>query len=586
MYLGTDIVIKSISGRHQAPRTVAALNQDSGRQPKDRKDRPRGDARRAAISYPGGVMMNARNLKTMGRKLALLLLLGGCSGEVSVDLDGPQFPDIPPIPLSEAISSHGVITGFAGLSVNSVHYDVTGTTVSINGHPATVADLRRGQVVTLAGRIHIGDSTGIADSVRFDADLIGPVSYLDAANTRLTVLGHIVTTGQDTVFGYGIDPQTFDGLEVGDTIRVSGLRDAAGDIRATRIDHSDATEQQVIGHVAGLDAAMSRFAIRALPVDYGSAVLIDLPGGAPATGMRVKVIGMLVNGTFLAERLESAQWINGTTGQRIQLAGLVTGIGSPTDFAVDGATITAGAWTSFVNGDTDDIQLDAELLVDGDLGSGGSITARRISFGRPLDAVAALSFDVANFTRIAVPTVFSITVSQGTEYSVDVLIDAAAADRVNISRSGSTLTIRLEPGDGKIEVLEARVVMPALESIDLSGVVSGYLVGFEQPQLTINVQGVSRLYSSSLKIGSLSARVSGVSMLDLGDSAPLASADIELDGVSQATLNMDIASTLTGAVSTGQGTGVSILYYYGTDVQVDVATNWPSQVIHLGGTRL
>ena len=342
----------------------------------------------------------------------------------------------------------------------------------------------------------------------------------------------------------------------------------------------------MIGHVAGLDAAMSRFAIRALPVDYGSAVLIDLPGGAPTTGMRVKAIGTLVNGTFLAERLESVRWIDGTAGQRIHIGGLVTDIDSATDFEMDDAIITAGAWTSFVNGDNDDIQLDAELLVDGDLGSGGSIRASRISFGRPLDTVAALSFDVVDFTRVAVPTVFSITVSQGTEYSVEVLIDADAADRVNVSRSGSTLTIRLEAGDDSIEVLEARVVMPALESIDLSGVVSGYLVGFEQPQLTINVEGVSRLYSSSLKLGKLSARVSGVSMLDLGDSPPLASANIELDGVSQATLNMGIASTLNGAVATGQGTGVSVLYYYGTNVQVDVATSWPSQVIHLGGTRL
>ena len=75
------------------------------------------------------------------------------------------------------------------------------------------------------------------------------------------------------------------------------------------------------------------------------------------------------------------------------------------------------------------------------------------------------------------------------------------------------------------------------------------------------------------------------SFLDLGGSRPLAFADIDVGGVSQATLNMDVGSTMTGSVSTGQGTGASVLYYYGTNVNVDVTSDWLSRVIRLGGTR-
>lgn len=48
---------------------------------------------------------------------------------------------------------------------------------------------------------------------------------------------------------------------------------------------------------------------------------------------------------------------------------------------------------------------------------------------------------------------------------------------------------------------------------------------------------------------------------------------------------MGVGSTLTGSVSTGLGTGTSVLYYYGTNVALDVTTDWLSSVTRLGDTR-
>jgi hypothetical protein len=86
-------------------------------------------------------------------------------------------------------------------------------------------------------------------------------------------------------------------------------------------------------------------------------------------------------------------------------------------------------------------------------------------------------------------------------------------------------------------------------------------------------------------IDDLTASVSGVSLLDFGNIRPIGNANIDVSGVSQATLNMDVGSTMTGSVGTGQGTGVSTLFYYGTNVAVNVSKDPLSSIVRLGETR-
>ena len=148
------------------------------------------------------------------------------------------------------------------------------------------------------------------------------------------------------------------------------------------------------------------------------------------------------------------------------------------------------------------------------------------------------------------------------------------------------MLFRSLPGDSNIETLDALVTMPVLNRIDLTGAAANATLNdFNQPQMTVNVGGVSRLRGNALTIGDLSAKVSGVSLLNFSDIRPLGNANIDVSGVSQATLNMDVGTTLTGSVTTGQGTGASILFYYGTNVTVNVTTDALSSVVKLGETR-
>lgn len=531
--------------------------------------------------------MNTKLFQSRFPGLAFLLVLSACSGgNVSVSVDPLPIPQLPPAQTSEPITAHGVITGFGGLSVNDVRYAANTATVTINGQPGLLSDVKLGQVVTINGRINSSGLSGTANSVLFDANVIGPVENLDVANSRLTVMGQTVISGSDTQFGAGIDPATFSGLTAGDTIQVSGYSDAAGAIRATRIEVDITTaELQLIGEVGSLDLANLLFTINGLTVDYGAAIFIDLPGGAPANGMMVRVIGTMSGSLFNVERLITAPALLGGIGQRVQTAGVITRFNSPADFDINNIVATVRAGTAFINGDASDLTPNVELLIDGDFATGGRITANRITFGHLVDDTATLDFGFRDFNEISVPTVFNVTVTQGPEFQVEVVVDDKVVDRVAVTQTGARLNIALNPGNNNTETLEAFVTMPVIDSIDLTGVVNASLNDFNQAQMTVNVGGVSRLRGNNLTIGDLTANVSGVSQLSFGDIHPIRNAIIDVSGVSQATLNMDIGSTLTGSVATGQVTGVSTLFYYGTNTDVNVATDFTSSVVRLGETR-
>ena len=522
--------------------------------------------------------------------LVAAALLGACSGgNFEVSVDGPIVPGVPNIPPtqgSEPIVAHGAITGLGGVTINDVRFSTGLATVRINDQPGALSDLRHGHVITVTGRINDDGRSGTANHIRFDANLVGPVDSIDATNGRLMVMGQTVFSDSDTLFGGGIDPATFAGIAVGDTVQVSGFSDASGAIRAMRIEPASANaELHVIGDVTLHDAANLFFRINRLTVDYGNASLIDLPGGAPVNGMPLKVIGTVARGVFTAERLLDAPDLGATNGRRVKVAGVVTRFNSTADFDVNGLAAATNAGTAFRNGNAGNLALNAELVMDGDYSANGRVTANRIAFGRIVSSTTRLTYGYSNFNAINVPTVFNVYVTQAPEYSVEVVVDEEVAGRVDVTQSGSTLRIALLPGDGNIESLDAFVTMPVLDRIDLTGVAHANLYDFDQAQMTINVGGVSLLRGHDLDLDDLTANVTGVSHLDLADVRPIGNASIEVGGVSQATLNMAVGSRMTGSVGTGQGTGVSTLFYYGTNVSVDVTTDFLSSVIWLGQTR-
>ena len=114
-------------------------------------------------------------------------------------------------------AAKGQITAFGSVVVNGVRYDTDNAQFNVNKAAGTQGDLFVGQQVVVKGTNN-GDGTGVADQVIFDADLEGPVSAIDSANNRFTVLGQTVIVSGDTVF----EGTSFSTLAVDDIVEVSG----------------------------------------------------------------------------------------------------------------------------------------------------------------------------------------------------------------------------------------------------------------------------------------------------------------------------------------------------------------------------
>jgi hypothetical protein len=511
--------------------------------------------------------------------LATLSILVGC-GSSDVTFNAPSFDFKPP----EAITSLGVISALDSVTVNGVRYQTTAASVMVNGQAANVSDLKRGQIILLDGMINEDGLTGTAKGIDLEAMVIGPIDSIDATGSRLVVMGQTVLTDQDTIFDPSIDPKTFTGLSVGGTAHVSGLLNATGEIIATRIEPgATSTEVKIIGMVSGLDVANMLFTINRLILDYSNAMVIDLPGGMPANGMLVNVSGSLANGVLLVNQIKVSRLfdLDGNSGERVQDLGFITRFKSPTDFDINGFPALTDANTRFSNGTVDDLGVNIQVTIDGAFTAGGqSILAKQITFGRVVRETETTTFDFTNFTEVSVSSNFNVTITQGTDFLVEVTADKTIINDLDVTQTGSTINIGLQALVGDVQTLEAVVTLPVLNSIKLAGVANGTVNGFSQAQLSVDMSGVSSLRGNSLAISNLIANVTGVSRLDFGVIRPLSSANINVSGVSTATLNMDVGTSLTGTV-----TGTSNLLYFGTNVNVNVTTDSTSSVTKLGETR-
>ncbi|MCA4079377.1 DUF5666 domain-containing protein, partial [Pseudomonas kurunegalensis] len=123
----------------------------------------------------------------------------------------------------------GTITGFASICVNGmeVHYgkDVP---VSQNGAPASSAHLAIGQVVAVEA---IATQRGLqAGRISILNAYEGPLTALPSASAPLRVMGQPVRLAAGARVAQGLRP--------GEPVRVSGLRDARGEVVATRIERA------------------------------------------------------------------------------------------------------------------------------------------------------------------------------------------------------------------------------------------------------------------------------------------------------------------------------------------------------------
>lgn len=163
------------------------------------------------------------------------------------------------------------------------------------------------------------------------------------------------------------------------------------------------------------------------------------------------------------------------------------------------------------------------------------------------------SFDFKDFERISISGVYHLYVTVGEGYGVTVLGPAAEMERVDVSLKGSTLRLGLRDrrfGEKRMKSdgLQARITLPSLTGLHMSGVVDGEVYGITGDSFDVAISGVGemRLYG---ECGRLNAEVSGVGGLD-GAGLKCRDVRVVVSGVGKASV---FASESVDAVVSGMG---------------------------------
>jgi hypothetical protein len=422
-------------------------------------------------------------------KRLIYLLIGALVAAGCSDSDNNKTPDIQPLQGIDIVAT-GTITGFGSVMANGIEFNTDSATVTMDGEPGNLSDLRIGMVVSIRGTLSDDSGAGIAREINFTDDAEGPITGINAANNSFVVLGREVIFDELTVFD-DVTPET---LAAGNVVQVSGQWRSQERIQATHIERKAnayvaGMQMEVKGEINGLNAAMQSFNIGTQACDYSMAML-ELGGADLADGLYVEVSSTspMSNGDLILDQIQA----HDRDRDRDQLCdsdcdfalnGYVTLFVSAAEFEVDGAPVTTTNDTIYVNGTESDLALDVKLAVSGTVDTTGVLVADRIVFHLPsvVEIEASVEAIDANNAEITVLGI-AVTTTDSTLFrdhsSADVrefsLDDLAVGDRVEVRAyvdSGSVVATRLERDDADDGVtLKAPVETIARPSVTLLGV--------------------------------------------------------------------------------------------------------------------
>lgn len=309
---------------------------------------------------------------SLGVAVAVAVVLSACGGGGSSGSSEPSGTSSSTG--TSTTTAYGTIQGFGSIVVDGVHYNTEDAVIMVNDTPGTQGELFVGQMVTVRGFSN-GDGTGVATAVTFDAEIEGPITGIDRARDRLTVLGQTVIVSGLTVFE-GIE---FANLAVNDFVEISGSFDANGAVRASSVELVPAVPDtvEVKGTVANLDTANRTFLLNALTVDYSTAVLE--PAGRPlANGQFVEVEGTAADQGLIASKVEREERVAAERGENAKVEGFVESVVSDTRFVVAGLTVEHDVDTKFEGGSAADLRGNLAIEVKGVIDANGVLQAEKV----------------------------------------------------------------------------------------------------------------------------------------------------------------------------------------------------------------
>lgn len=385
--------------------------------------------------------------------------------------------------------SSGTVTGFGSIVVNQVHYEVTGeTSFDIDDAPGGQNDLAVGDQVTVRWSEEAGSPGRRALEVTADNLVRGPITSIDLVTQKLVVLGQTVQLTATTSFDTEISPRDITGLGVGQSVRVTGLVEATGVIRATRIGTQQPGDSLLVRSTA-TDVTAQTFRINDLIVNYATA---QLPDGALVNGNLVKVRGNSINGLgqLVASSVEKegSPASGANPGDDVEVEGFITRFISPADFDAAGVRIATNASTDFNDGSATDLALNVKVEVKGVVNAAGVLIAEELDFkslddhddDNPAGRIAANVTAVNSAASTLVAAGITVSVGAGTRFEDQSDAELRPFGLANIN-VGDYVDIRGAPGAG------ASLSAALLERDDASdeGRLRGPAAAILQPDLSV-----------------------------------------------------------------------------------------------------
>ena len=119
----------------------------------------------------------------------------------------------------------------------------------------------------------------------------------------------------------------------------------------------------------------------------------------------------------------------------------------------------------------------------------------------------------SDFMKLDVSSGFQVDITQSNTYKVVITAGERIIDKIEVSKSGDTLNIRLQPGTvfGS-STLKAEISMPVLNGVTLSGGTRGTSSGFNATEeFTVELTGASAFESDNFVVSDISVDISGAS---------------------------------------------------------------------------
>ena len=140
--------------------------------------------------------------------------------------------------------------------------------------------------------------------------------------------------------------------------------------------------------------------------------------------------------------------------------------------------------------------------------------------------------DVADITSVKVEGTFEVEITRSDSFSITISADENFYDYVAVSKEGETLRIYLNPRHTftdftlQARTLEAKITMPALHGLQLSGASKGTVSGFKSSDdFSLDISGASSVDLDDIAVGDVELIVSGSSKV----TGNLNADDVELD---------------------------------------------------------